>query len=118
MTNIKSVSLFLPHCSLSLFVCLTVALFVCSCAFRPVLYVLVCEGEVRGLRGDDMHVSRHLTSLRILRLVGCPPPSHDGHSGNWPFSFIAVCFLWWFSGLKSVLMCFVHFSYCDVLIRY
>lgn len=82
------------------------------------LYVFACEGEVRGLRGDDMHVSRHLTSLRILRLVGCPPPSHDGHSGNWPFSLIAVCVCGVFvvlylrvNGMKSVLMWFVHFGF-------
>ncbi|XP_058266858.1 regulator of G-protein signaling 19 isoform X2 [Hemibagrus wyckioides] len=31
-----------------------------------------------------MHVSRLLTTLRIVRLVGCRPPSHDGHSGPVP----------------------------------
>ncbi|KAI5612402.1 regulator of G protein signaling 19 isoform X2 [Silurus asotus] len=38
------------------------------------------DGEVRSLRGDDMHVSRLLTTLRIVRLVGRRPPSHDGRS--------------------------------------
>lgn len=70
--------------------------------------VCVCEGEVRGLRGDDMHVSRLLTSLRIIRLVGCPPPSHDGHSGNSPLSLHwCWCWLWclWCASLGWLFVC-------------
>lgn len=88
--------------------------------------VWVCEGEVRSLRGDDMHVSRLLTTLRIVRLVGCRPPSHDGHSGNSPLSlaccclglcevfFFSVCFhcvvLWWY--LLVMYVCFDKSALC------
>lgn len=92
LTNINCLCFFLsfpPLCLCVYVCCCTLPLFlICVC-----LFVCVCEGEVRSLRGDDMHVSRLLTSLRIIRLVGCPPPSHDGHSGNSPLS-LHWCWCW------------------------
>ncbi len=59
------------------------------CAFpcvyaRVGVYVCVCiyKGEVRGRRGDDMHVSGLLTSLTTRTLTDCPPSRHDGCTGK------------------------------------
>ncbi|XP_018593230.2 regulator of G-protein signaling 19 isoform X1 [Scleropages formosus] len=43
-----------------------------------------CKGEVCGREGDDMHVSRLLTTLRTVRLTACKLSSHDGHTGPVP----------------------------------
>ena len=61
----------------------------CVCARARVcvcVYVCICvciyKGEVRGRRGDDMHVPGPLTSLTTHTLTECPPSRHDGRTGK------------------------------------
>ncbi len=59
--------------------CIPLCVRVCGC-----VRVCVCiyKGEVRGRRGDDMHVSGLLTSLTTRTLTDCPPSRHDGCTGK------------------------------------
>ena len=78
--SVSYVHLSLPFCML----CFYLSFCGCVCVRVPayVCFLGLYEGEVHGQRGDDMHVTRLLTSLRIIKLIGCKLSSHDGHTGN------------------------------------
>lgn len=53
--------------------------------------------EVRGRKGDGMHVSGLLTTLKTRALTDCPPSRHDRRTGKTTFYLTLECIFLLFS---------------------